>query len=92
MISRRDTFPYTMYMFGLNEGWIVYLAHTDNYALVLAYEGDYDNCIISSLYDTEDDALRDVRREADGGLFQDIPEWKYEPGSWSERYAAGEAE
>ena len=85
-----DIVLYNVYVFGLNEGWIVYLAKTNEYALVLAYEGDYSNCIISQLYETEADARWAIKHEADYGLIQDVPEeWCFESGSWSEKYANG---
>ena len=82
---------YDKYAFGANVGWLVYLTKTKEYALVLAPDGNYSKCIISQLFDTETDAKYELRHKADSGLPGDVPtEWKFDEGSWSERYARGE--
>lgn len=86
----KDSNLYNKYAFGSNVGWLVYLATHNEYALVLAPDADYSKCIISQLFDTEIDAKYEVHHTADSGLTGDVPEWKFEEGSWSERYARGE--
>jgi hypothetical protein len=82
---------YDKYAFGANVGWLVYLTKTKEYALVLAPDGDYSMCIISLLFDTEVDAKYELHHKADCWIPGDVPaEWKFEEGSWSERYARGD--
>ena len=84
-------YKYSKYAFGPNVGWLVYLKKTKEYAIVLAPDGDYSKCIITQLFDTEVDAKYELCHKADSGLTGDVlAEWKFEEGSWSERYARGE--
>lgn len=67
---------YNLYKFGLNYGFIIKLK--DGYGLVIAPEGDFQNCILTERFNCESEYRFYLKYNADYGLIvASVPDWKF---------------
>lgn len=64
-----------LYVFGLNYGFIIQLKQ--GYGLVIAPEGDFENCILTEKFESMFICEMYLKHNADFGLTKDVPDWKF---------------